>query len=63
MTIYTMEVTFLKCQILMFFSVLECKKCKSRSHGKRKNGNLKRHICTEKRLNTSLKALSIQSRK
>ena len=45
------------------FSVLECKKCKCRSHGKRKNGNLKRHICTEKRLNTSLKALSIQSRK
>ena len=26
MIIYTMKVTFLKCQILMFFSVLECKK-------------------------------------
>ena len=25
MIIYTMKVTFLKCQILMFFSVLECK--------------------------------------
>ena len=37
------------------FSVLECKKRKSRSHGKRKNGNIKRKICTEKRLNTSLK--------
>ena len=36
------------------FSVLECKKRKSRSHGKRKNGNIKRKICTEKRLNTSL---------
>ena len=26
MIIYTMKATFLKCQILMFFSVLECKK-------------------------------------
>ena len=39
------------------FSLLECKKCKSRSHGKRKNGNIKRKICTEKRINTSLKDL------
>ena len=54
-----MKVIFLKCQILMFFSVLECKKRKSRSHGKRKNGNIKRKICTEKRLHTSLKDLSI----
>ena len=53
-----MKVTFLKCQILSF-SVLECKKCKSRSHGKRKNGNIKRKICTEKCLNTSLKDLSL----
>ena len=42
----------------MFFSVLECKKRKSRSHGKRKNGNINK-ICTEKRLNTSLKDLSL----
>ena len=56
MILYTMKITFLKCQILMFFSVLECK---SRSHGKRKNGNIKRKICTEKRLNTSLKDLSL----
>ena len=41
------------------FSVLECKKRKSRSHGKRKSGNIKRKICTEKRLNTSLKDLSL----
>ena len=41
------------------FAVLECKKCKSRSHGKRKNGNTKRKMCTEKRLNTSLKDLSL----
>ena len=41
------------------FFCLECKKRKSRSHGKRKNGNIKRKICTEKRLNTSLKDLSI----
>ena len=39
------------------FSVLDCKKRKSTSHGKRKNGNIK--ICTEKRLNTSLKDLSL----
>ena len=59
MIIYTMKVTFLKCQILMFFSVLECKKRKSKSHGKRKNVNIKRKICTEKCLNTSLKDLSL----
>ena len=46
--IYTMKVKFLKCQILMFFSVFECKKRISRSHGKRKSGNIKRKICTEK---------------
>ena len=38
---------------------MECKKRKSRSHGKHKNGNIKRKICTENRLNTSLKDLSI----
>ena len=44
-----------------FFVVfcLECKKRKRRSHGKRKNGNIKCKICTEKRLNTSLKDLSL----
>ena len=41
------------------FSVLECKKRKGRSHGKRKNGNIKRKICAEKRLNTSLKDLPL----
>ena len=39
----------------VFFSVLECNKRKNRSHSKRKNGNIKRKICNEKRLNTSLK--------
>ena len=38
---------------------MECKKRKSRSYGKRKNGNIKRKICTEKCLNTSLKDLLI----
>ena len=38
---------------------MECKKRKSTSHGKRKNGNIERKICTEKRLNTSLKDLSL----
>ena len=59
MIIYTIKATFLKCQILMFFLFWNEKKRKSRSHGKRKNGNIKRKICTEKRLNTSLKNLSL----
>ena len=59
MIIYTMKVTFQKCQILVFFLFWNVKKRKSRSHGKRKNGNVKRKICTEKRLNTSLKDLSL----
>ena len=54
-----MKVIFLKCHILMFFSLLECKRRKSRSHGKRKNGNIKRKTCTEKRINTTVKDLSI----
>ena len=41
------------------FSVLECKSRKSRSHGKRKNGNIMRKIYTEKSLNISLKDLSL----
>ena len=41
------------------FSVLENKKRKSRSHGIRKNGNIKCKICTKKYLNTSLKDLSL----
>ena len=41
------------------FTVLECKKRKSKSHGKCKNGNIKRKICTEIRSNTSLKDLSL----
>ena len=43
----------------MFFLFWNVKKRKSRSHGKRKNGNIKRKICTEKRLNTSLKDLCL----
>ena len=39
--------------------VLECKKRKVRSHVKRKNGNIKHKSCTEKRINTSLKDISI----
>ena len=42
-----------------FFLFWNVKKRKSRSHGKRKNGNIKRNICTEKRLITSLKDLSL----
>ena len=40
-------------------SLLECKRRKSRYHGKRKNDNIKRKTCAEKRINTSLKDLSI----
>ena len=43
----------------VFFLFWNVKKRKSRSHGKRKNGNIKREICTEKRLNTSLKDHSL----
>ena len=42
-----------------FFSLLECEKRKSRSHGKRNYGNIKRKICTEKHINASLKDLSV----
>ena len=44
------------------FSVFECRKRKSRSHGKRKNGNIKRKICTEKCLNTLAIALNNHGR-
>ena len=40
-------------------SLLECKKRKVRSHGKRKHGNCKRKMCAENRINTSLKDLSV----
>ena len=40
------------------FSLLEIRKCKSRSHGIRKKGNGKRKKSTVKRSNTSLKDLS-----
>ena len=31
----------------VFFSLLECKRPKSRSHGKHKNGKIKRKTCAE----------------
>ena len=37
-----MRVTFLDYLILMFFSLLDIRKRNKRSHGKGKNGNLKR---------------------
>ena len=42
-----------------FFLFWNVNNVKSRSHGKRKNGNIKRKTCTEKCLNTSLKDLSL----
>ena len=57
--IYHVQAIFLNCQIFMFFLFWNVKKLKSRSHGKRKNGKIYCKICTEKRINTSLKDLSI----
>ena len=54
-----MKMIFLKCQILMCFLFWNVKKRKSRSYGKRTNGNIKSKICTEKCLNISLKDLFI----
>ena len=42
MIIFTMKVLILDCQSLMFFSLLDIRKCNKRSHGKRKKRNLKR---------------------
>ena len=55
-----MKVIFLKCLILMFFSFWGCIRRKRRSHGKRKNGNIKHKTCadTRKCMNTSLKDFS-----
>ena len=53
-----MRVTFLDYLILMFFSLSDIRKRNNRSHGKRKNGNLKRknkHVLTLSELNIILK--------
>ena len=39
-------------------SLLECKKSSSRSHSKRKYGNIKRKMCTENRINNLSIALN-----
>ena len=50
MIIFTIKVTFLDYLLLLFFfSLLDIRKRKKRSHGKRKNGNLKcknKHVLT-----------------
>ena len=43
----------------LFWNVIKVKKRKSRSHGKCKNVNIKRKMCTEKRIITSLKDISL----
>ena len=58
MIIFIMEVIVLKWLILTFFSLLEFRKRKSRSHGLRQKGNKKRKMRAVKRTNTSLKDLS-----
>ena len=58
MIIFTIRVTFLDYLILMFFSLLDIRKHNNRSHGKRKNGNLKRenkHVLTLSELGIILK--------
>ena len=53
-----MRVTFLDYLILMFFSLLDIRKRNNPSHGKRKNGNLKRknkHVLTLSELSIILK--------
>ena len=53
-----MKIIFLKCQILMvFFSVLECKNVNVDLMVNVKMATLSAKLCTEKRLNTSLKDL------
>ena len=56
--------TFLKCQIHCFsinfdvFSLLEIRKRKRRSHGKRQKGNDKRKRCAAQKSGTSLNNLT-----
>ena len=54
MIIYTMKVLFLKCSILLLFSLWNVKNRKGDSMV-----NIKRKICTEKRINTYSKDLFI----
>ena len=49
MILYTIKVTFLKCQILIFFLFLNVSNVEVDLMGKRKNGKIKLKICTEKR--------------
>ena len=58
MIIFTMRETFLDYLIVMFFFLLDNRKRNTRSHGKRKNGNLKRknkHVLTLSELSIILK--------
>ena len=53
-----MRVTFLDYLILIFFSLLDIRKRNNQSHGKHKNGNLKRknkHVLTLSELSIILK--------
>ena len=60
MLIYTMKVILLKCQIFyVCFTFLKCKNVKVDLMVNVKNGNSKRKIYPENRINTSLKDISI----
>ena len=53
------HVIFLKCPILMFFLLWNVRNVKVYLMVNEKNDKIKRKICTEKRINTSLKDLSV----
>ena len=54
--------TFLKCQILMCFTLLGIRKRKRRSHGKRQKENDKRKRCAAQKSDTFLNNLSSKLR-
>ena len=60
MIIFTTKVIFLKCLILMFFSLFWNVRIVKVDFmvSEKKNDNIKRNICTDKRINTSLRELS-----
>ena len=53
-----MREIFLKMPHFDSFSLLECRKCKTRSHGVRKDGKYRRKLRAVKRINTRLKWMS-----
>ena len=59
MIVYTIKVMILKCHIVMFFLFWDVRNVKIDFMVNVQNGNIKRKIYTEKRINISLKDISI----